>query len=155
MSFSRAIHHSFTLERVYPVTPGRVFMAWSDTRQKARWFAGPPDEWDLLERTMDFRVGGLERLKGTFAAGATTLYTARYHAIVADHRIAFTYDTHSDGTHLSCSLVVVDLSPHPSGTTLAYVEHAAFLDGTDRSEARERHAGGYLDRLGVALQRGQ
>ena len=33
-------HASFTLERSYPVPPGRVFAAWADPALKSRWFAG-------------------------------------------------------------------------------------------------------------------
>ena len=36
-------HATFTLERVYPAPPQRVFAAWSDPAAKARWFAGEKD----------------------------------------------------------------------------------------------------------------
>jgi uncharacterized protein YndB with AHSA1/START domain len=47
------LHSTFTLERVYPVKPDRVFAAWAEPAAKARWFAGPQTGHQL-----DFRVGG-------------------------------------------------------------------------------------------------
>jgi uncharacterized protein YndB with AHSA1/START domain len=52
-------HATFSLERIYPVPPARVFAAWADPAAKARWFApgtaaghqldGPPRQvWRLL-----------------------------------------------------------------------------------------------------------
>ncbi len=34
------IHSTFSLERIYPAPPARVFAAWADPVAKARWF--PP-----------------------------------------------------------------------------------------------------------------
>jgi hypothetical protein len=59
-------HGTFTLNRVWAATPGRVFKAWSDSRLKAQWFTGPPERWTLVRRSMDFRVGGSEVLEGRF-----------------------------------------------------------------------------------------
>jgi uncharacterized protein YndB with AHSA1/START domain len=45
------IHSTFSLERVYDTSTGRVFAAWGDPAAKARWFSpSRPHE-------LDFRVG--------------------------------------------------------------------------------------------------
>ena len=49
-------HATFTLERVFPVPPARVFAAWADPALKARWFVGP-EGWTEIERSSDFREG--------------------------------------------------------------------------------------------------
>ena len=54
-------HGDFTIERELAFPPARVFAAWADPKAKAQWFAGPADKWKLLEREMEFRVGGRER----------------------------------------------------------------------------------------------
>jgi uncharacterized protein YndB with AHSA1/START domain len=41
-----------------------VWRALTDEAAKSKWFAGTPDKWQLLERRMDIRVGGSERLRG-------------------------------------------------------------------------------------------
>jgi uncharacterized protein YndB with AHSA1/START domain len=35
-------HATFTLERSYPVPPGRVYAAWAEPAAKARWFTPGP-----------------------------------------------------------------------------------------------------------------
>ena len=42
-----AVHDTFTLERTYDAAPSRVFQAWADPKQKAKWFSGPPG-WKQL-----------------------------------------------------------------------------------------------------------
>jgi uncharacterized protein YndB with AHSA1/START domain len=50
-------HGTFTLERVYPAPPARVFAAWADPGAKAQWFGGQ-------DFSLDFRVGGTETNAG-------------------------------------------------------------------------------------------
>ena len=63
------VHGSFTIERTYAAKVPRVFAAWADIETKARWFIGPPDTWKLLQRELDFRVGGKELLRGEHSSG--------------------------------------------------------------------------------------
>ena len=60
---TEAVHGSFTLERVFAASPARVFRVWADPAIKARWFVGI-DGWQPLERSIDFRVAGKERMSG-------------------------------------------------------------------------------------------
>jgi uncharacterized protein YndB with AHSA1/START domain len=57
LNMKRLIYGNFTIERLYPQKPARVFAAWSDPELKARWFIGPAP-WKLVERKLDFRIGG-------------------------------------------------------------------------------------------------
>ena len=59
------VHGAFHLERAYDATADALYRALSDEAAKSRWFFGPAG-WQLIERTMDFRVGGRERVKGGF-----------------------------------------------------------------------------------------
>jgi uncharacterized protein YndB with AHSA1/START domain len=55
-----------TIERSYPsVTPQRVFDAFASIEGKNGWLTAPNEQWDVVELTMDFRVGGRERLKAS------------------------------------------------------------------------------------------
>ncbi len=67
----KATHDTFTIERILDATPDRVFAALGDPEKKAKWFVGPSG-WKLVERTFDFRVGGRERVVGTFPDGKTS-----------------------------------------------------------------------------------
>jgi uncharacterized protein YndB with AHSA1/START domain len=152
MSARSAIHGTFTLERVYDALPARVFKAWADVEAKSRWFVGPAD-WQMLERRMDFRVGGRERLRGRKGSGIISTFDSVYLDIVPDQRIVYSYDMRLDEMHISVSLATVQLRPEGNGTRLVITEQGAFLDGYDDAGSRERGTRVLLDRLGAELQR--
>ena len=57
------VHATFPLERRYRAPLAGVWKALTEEEAKARWFGGPATEWTLLERQMDVRVGGRERVQ--------------------------------------------------------------------------------------------
>jgi len=152
MTQHSAAHGSFTLERVYDATPARVFKAWADPAIKARWFGGI-EGWQMLERSIDFRIGGKERLSGRKGSGVVSTFDAVYHDIVPDQRIIYCYDMRLDDAHISASLATIELSPAGAGTRLVFTEQAVFLDGYDDSGSRERGTTVLLEQLGAELQR--
>jgi uncharacterized protein YndB with AHSA1/START domain len=152
MSTPPVVHGSFTIHRTYDAPIARVFAAWSDLELKARWFIGPPDEWKLVRRELDFRVGGSELLHGEFLGGRATIFSARYHAIEPDERLIYAYDMHVGGRHLSVSLATVELAATAGGgTRMTFTEQAAFLDGEDGTRSREGGTAAHLERLALVL----
>ena len=147
-------HGSFTIERSYAATPARVFAAFADPALKALWFVGPPG-WSLLERSQDFRVGGVEVLHGRFPGdGPETVYTARFHAIETDQHIVYSYDMHLNQQHHSVSLATLQLLAEGSGTRLLYTEQVAFLDGTSNSAgttSREQGTASLFQQMAASL----
>ena len=152
MSARSATHGTFTLERVYEASPARVFKAWADPAIKARWFVGPSD-WQLLERAIDFRIGGTERLSGRKGSGIVSTFDAVYHDIVLEQRIIYCYDMRLDDAHISASLATVELAPSGSGTRLSFTEQGVFLDDYDDGGSRERGTRILLEQLGAELRR--
>ena len=152
MTRRTATHGTFTLERIYDAAPARVFKAWADPAIKARWFVGPSD-WQLLERSIDFRIGGKERLSGRKGSGIVSAFDAVYHDIVPDQRLLYCYDMRLDGRHISVSLATVGLKPEGAGTRLTMTEQGVFLDDYDDGGSRERGMRLLLEQLGGALQR--
>ena len=144
-----AVHSTFTIERTYDRPPARVFAAWADPAMKGRWFGGGTDDAPL-DLDLDFRVGGRETNRSEPGA-----YEARYHDIVADERIVFSYDLSLGGSLVSVSLATVEFraAGGGTGTQLTYTEHGAFLDGLDDPELRKNGTGGMLDELGHWLER--
>ena len=152
MTRRTATHGTFTLERIYDAAPARVFKAWADPAIKARWFVGPSD-WQLLERSIDFRIGGKERLSGRKGSGIVSAFDAVYHDIVPDQRLIYCYDMRLDDVHISASLATVGLKPEGAGTRLTMTEQGVFLDDYDDGGSRERGTRLLLEQLGGALQR--
>ena len=147
-------HGSFTIERAYGSPPERVFDAWASRDQKNEWFGEGDEFLDITnEYTLDFRVGGRERLVGRFVDGREFSYEAVYQDIVANERIICSYDVSIDGRRNSVSLMTVELftTPH-GGTTLRLTEQGAFLDGLDSNEQRQEGAEDSLNKLGAHLR---
>ena len=146
----KAIHGSFSLERVYDASPARVFKAFADPAAKARWFSGDAG-WKELRREMDFRPGGQEVLHGRFPSGRESLFVARYHEIVPDERLVYVYDMHVNGGFMSVSLATIELTPRGGKTALRITEQAVFVDGQDGNESRRQGTAYLLERIASNL----
>ena len=128
-----------------------VFAAFADPAVKARWFSGPAD-WKEEIREHDFRVGGRERLRGTFPGGKAHDFESRYQDIVPNERIVYTYDMHIGEDRISVSLATIEFKPAGSGTRLVVTEQGVFLDGHDLPAQREQGTRALLDRLEASLR---
>ena len=145
------VHGMFTIERTYDARPAAVFYALTDRAAKARWFEAGGG-WELLEREMDVRPGGRERVVGKWPSGMITAFDASYWDVVPDERLVYAYEMHIDGRKISVSLATVQLEPAGTGTRLKVTEQGAFLDGYDDAGSREKGTGTLLDRLGASLK---
>ncbi len=144
-------HATFSLERVFDASPARLFHALVDKAAKARWFVGG-DGYELLERTMDVRVGGRERLKGRWRSGVVSNFEAVYCDVVPDRRLVYAYEMSLDERKISVSLATLELEPAGAGVRLRLTEQGAFLDGYEDAGSRERGTGWLLDQLGASLR---
>ena len=147
---TKAIHGSFTVERVYDASPARVFKAFADPASKARWFVGPAG-WQEIEREMDFRAGGQEIAQGKFPNGRETKFVARYHEIVPNERLVYAYDMHVNGVFMSVSLATIELTPQGAKTALRITEQAVFIDGQDGNESRREGTKYLLEQIAANL----
>lgn len=145
-------HGEFHLERVYDSPVARVWQALTEPQAKARWFAGSADTWEMLERQMDVRVGGRERLRGRWASGLVTTFDAVYQDVVPNQRLVYCYQMFLNEVKISVSLATVQLESTAPGTRLKVAEQGAFLDGYDDAGKREHGTGLLLDKLGASLK---
>jgi uncharacterized protein YndB with AHSA1/START domain len=147
------VHSAFTVERTYDAPIERVYCALSDEKAKAKWLGGDEGQWRLIERRMDFRVGGCEHVQGRWEGGVVSTFDAVYHDIVPNARIVYSYAMHLDDRKISVSLATMQLKSDRAGrTTLKVTEQGAFLDGYDDAGSRERGTGFLLDKLGASLE---
>jgi uncharacterized protein YndB with AHSA1/START domain len=147
---AKAIHGSFTIDRVFDASPARVFKAFADPSAKARWFQGPPG-WQAVKREFDFRPGGQEILHGKFPNGMETLFVCRYHEIVPDERLVYVYDMHVNGEYMSVSLATIELAADGAKTKLQFTEQAVYVDGKDGNESRRQGTAALFDRIAENL----
>jgi len=148
-------HATFVIEREYPVPAERVWQAFADPEIKAKWFGG--DEFVILERRDDFRVGGqLFELSSYGEGGPLGRFQATYTDLVEPQRIVMTYDMWLEDAHASTSITTIVLEPTEAGTRLTYTEQGVHLDGVhgpgpEAAAGREEGTAGLLDQLGAVL----
>lgn len=154
MATTRSVtHSSFTLERVYPAAPARVFAAFSDPVKKQKWFGWQPEQ-QRGEATLDFRVGGREHSAGSFDGETVHTFDAIYQDIVDNERIVYSYEMRLNDQRMSVSLATIELLPEGDGTRLIMTEQDAFLDGLDTGASREEGSVELLDAIGEAIASG-
>jgi uncharacterized protein YndB with AHSA1/START domain len=151
MTARSTVHSTFTLDRVFNAAPARVYRAFADKDAKEQWFHGP-DDWELDEHEMDFRVGGTETNAGGPAGGPVHKFDARYHEIVADERIVYTYDMFVGGTQLSTSLATFEFAPEGDRTRLTVTEQGVYYDGHEDPKVREEGTRLLLDAVAHAVE---
>jgi uncharacterized protein YndB with AHSA1/START domain len=144
---------TFVIERTYDVPVAQVYRAWAEPELKARWFAGSVDAlgagYDL-----DFRVGGRESNRGGPPGGPVYTYESRFHDIVPDERIVYTYELHADEARISVSVTTIEFRGEGATTRLALTEQGVFLDGHDTVAQREEGTRSLLESLAHLLDGG-
>lgn len=147
-------HSSFVIERRFDADPSQVYRAWVEPATKARWFSGPPDKWTEQLREIDVRVGGRDRLVGTFVDGSESRFESQYLDVVPEKRLIYVYDMHWQGRKISVSVASVEFVLAGKGTKLVLTEQHAWLDGFEDAGSRERGTRVLMDNLAVALAGG-
>jgi len=127
-----------------------VWRAWTEPELRARAGFHGPEGWQLIERTLDLRVGGRELLHGRLPSGKETRFVSTFHVIVPGQRLVSAYDMHHDSTLLSVSLATLELEA--AGPRTRDALHRAGRVLRRRSggpgEPAQRGTALHLDRLG-------
>jgi uncharacterized protein YndB with AHSA1/START domain len=146
-------HTTFELTREYHAPVSKVFQAFADPEMKAKWFAGPADQWRTLGSSMDFREGGREFSEGEFGDnGPVSRFDAEYHEILQDVRIVYSYEMRFDGAKLSVSLASIAFTPTDAGTRLTLTEQGVYFDDLDNSEQRKRGTQDLLEAIAPVVE---
>ena len=149
---SSVSHATFSLKRTYDAPIARVWAAITEEAAKSKWFGGASAQWELLERHMDVRVGGSERLRGRWKDGTISTFDATYYDVVSNERLVYAYEMHLNGAKISVSLATMELEAEGARTMLMITEQGAFLDGYDDVGSREQGTSQLLDALGASLK---
>ena len=127
---------TFSIARIYPVAPEKVWRAWTDPQALIHWFGpGEPESVTLAE--VDLRIGGRYHIVFHTPDGEDHDVSGVYQEVVENHRLVFTWAWKS--TPERVSRVSIGLRPVDGGTELAFV-HDRFFD----LKARNDHEGGWL-----------
>ncbi len=147
MTTPSVTHATFHIERVFDCTPARLWRAFADPEQKARWSCH--DTWRMKEMT--FAVGGREVAGGSSAGGPYWEFDGTYLDIVDQERFIVAYSMSRDGLRVSASIITWEVAADPGGTRLTFTDQGAYLDGHEDPAVREAGSGVGLDNLAAFL----
>ena len=144
------IHSTFVVERSYPQSPERVFAAFAQPARKRRWYA--EGDHEIQEYEMEFRIGGIERLRYRFKeghpiAGSEIDNQSTYQDIVPDQRIVATQKMSLNGKPVQITLLTFEFLASGAGTDLVLTNQGTFIDWPEGPKLIEQGWRGLLQRV--------
>ena len=149
------VHSTFVVEKNYPKEPERVFAAFADPAKKRRWWA-ESDAHEIREFTMDFQLGGKDRLVYQFGPesplpGMTITNEGFYQDIVENRRIVMAQRMTLGEKRIMAALLTIELLPARGGTDLICTHQGAYFDWPQGAQSLEQGWTGLIERLGKEL----
>jgi uncharacterized protein YndB with AHSA1/START domain len=138
MSTATAVKPSLTIRRRFKAAPRRVYAAWTEPAQVARWFG--PGNIKVLEAVFEPRVGGQFMIHARGENGEDHRVSGTVREAIPNSKVVYTWAWQS--TPERESLVTVEFKPDGGGTLLV-LTHEQFFDDA----ARDRHNGGWIAAL--------
>jgi uncharacterized protein YndB with AHSA1/START domain len=132
------IKPSLTLKRHLNAAPEKVYAAWTEPAQIARWFG--PDSGAVTRAETDLRVGGRYTMVFHTENGEEHYVSGLYREVVPGQKLVFTWAWRS--TPERESLVTILIRPDGDGSLLTLI-HEQFYD----EAARDRHEFGWTGSL--------
>ena len=139
---------SLNLKRFYPVSPEKVWRAWTDAKALGQWFR-PNASFSIPVAEADVRVGGGFRILMVNAEGEEFDLSGVYREVVPGRKLVMTWGwrVRQPGQE---SLVTVTLRALDQGTQLELL-HEQYLD-MENQPTHEQGWNGALDKLGAILK---
>ena len=131
------------LVRAFPVSPEKVWRAWTDPQAVERWW-GPGSGEPVAVAELDVRVGGRFRIVFGGAQGTDHEVQGTYQEVVPNRKLVFTW-TWPRTTPERESLVTIVFRQAPGGTELDF-RHEQLFDEKVRDD-HKRGWSGTLDKL--------
>ncbi len=143
--------NTFTVEREVAAPRALAWFAFSTREGKSAWFA-PPASWTVLEDQFDFCEGGVERFKGRWENGKVSDFRCRYHNILPETRIIYSYDMFVDEKRISVSLATIEFLPSQKGTLIRITEQMVHVDGYPTPEDRIEGTRYLIEKAAAAIE---
>lgn len=128
------------ITRHYPVSPEKVWRAWTDPQALVQWF-GPDPAGVVSIADVDLRVGGRYHIQFGVPGQETHDVSGNYLEVEPHRRLVFDWCWKS--TPERVSLVSLAFKPSGAGTELVFV-HERFFDQAAREGHNQGWAGAFL-----------
>lgn len=122
--------HSLQIKRTVRGTPSRVYRAWTEPAQVARWFA-PSSDYEVMVHRLDVRPGGGYRIEMKRSDGSSHVAIGEYKEMEENVRLAFSWRW--EGAPMEDTLVTVELRSSGDDTEVV-LTHSRFTLESQRDE---------------------
>ena len=123
-------HRTSVLEKHFNVGPARVFAAWADLEQRAKWNS-PSDDVVIRYTEDDFSVGGKDVSLCLVGDYIVAEVVGIYHHIATDEQIIYTEIIKSEDQVQGVSQVSVSIAPEGDGTHMVVTLQTAAVSGSE------------------------
>ncbi len=123
-------HRTSVLEKHFNVSPARVFAAWADLEQRAKWNS-PSDDVVIRYTEDDFSVGGKDVSLCLVGDYIVAEVVGIYHHITTDEQIIYTEIIKSEDQVQGVSQVSVSIAPDGDGTHMVVTLQTAAVSGSE------------------------
>lgn len=123
-------HRTSVLEKHFNVSPARVFAAWADLEQRAKWNS-PSDDVVIRYTEDDFSVGGKDVSLCLVGDYIVAEVVGIYHHIATDEQIIYTEIIKSEDQVQGVSQVSVSIAPEGDGTHMVVTLQTAAVSGSE------------------------
>jgi uncharacterized protein YndB with AHSA1/START domain len=120
------------LERIVPVTPELVWVAWTQPEHLKKWFA--PKPWTTVHCEIDLRVGGLCSTTMRSPEGQDYPNTGCYLEIIPNQKLVFTDALGADFRPNEKAFFTATILLEPHGTGTKYTVIAMHKDEATRQQ---------------------
>jgi uncharacterized protein YndB with AHSA1/START domain len=109
-------------------TPERLFRAWTDPEQLARWWRMDTPGWTFAGASIDLRVCGAYRFSMTAPDGRTHTARGVYREVIPPTRLAFTWEWDDPAHRIGDTLVLVEIRRVSDSMSEVILTHEGFTD---------------------------
>ncbi len=116
-----------SMARSYPIARERLFRAWTDPVELAKWWG--PEGWRVVRCELDVRPGGRWQTWFALTDGSSRSVGGVYREVAAPERLVFTWDGgQEDAAAEELSIVTVEFSEEAGRTTVS-ISHRKLTTG--------------------------
>lgn len=143
-------HDTVVFERVFPVSPDRLFQAYADPREREIW--SPPFEGvEVKIDRSDVRSGGSETSRCGPSGDLKWRMDLSYHRVEPGAHICFTETLREGDMLMTVSQSTFEISAAPEGCRLRLTDQVASYIGADGIEGHKEGYARSLDNLAARL----
>jgi uncharacterized protein YndB with AHSA1/START domain len=123
-----ALPASLRVSKIIAASRERLFRAWTDPKQLARWWHLQGEGWSFLDAEVDLRVGGGYRLGMTGPDGKTYVAVGEYREIHVPTRLLFSWHWVTASGRGPETLVTVEFNRTTDEETEVVLTHTRLAD---------------------------